>query len=118
MNIEQEINNHLKWIESIVGLLGEDEVTQDALNTITQHDRCELGQWLDSEASIKYRDLPELDQLKHSHAEFHKLAGDLISALQKDSEDEALATQAQFIEMSQKVIEYLHLLQTHEAEKK
>jgi hypothetical protein len=111
MDIGQEITNHLEWIETIASLLDSEEITQEDLQVITQHDKCTLGQWLNSEASMKFKDLPEYEKLIESHEAFHKLAGNLITALQLDKEAEAIESQEQFIEMSQKVVDYLHSLQ-------
>jgi hypothetical protein len=111
MDINQEITKHLEWIERIASLLGNEDITQDELQKITQHDKCALGQWLRSDSSRRYQNLVEFQSLIDSHDEFHKLAGHLISALRQGEEDEALKSEAQFIEMSQKVIGFLHLLQ-------
>lgn len=111
MDIGQEITNHLEWIETIASLLSGEEVTQEYLQVITQHDKCALGQWLNSEASMKFKDLPEYEKLIESHKAFHKLAGNLITASQLNKEDEAIESQEQFVEMSQKVVDYLHILQ-------
>lgn len=111
MDIGQEITNHLEWIETIASLLDSEEISQEDLQAITQHDKCMLGQWLNSEASMKFKDLPEYEKLIESHEAFHKLAGSLITALQLDKEAEAIESQGHFIEMSQKVIDYLHILQ-------
>jgi hypothetical protein len=111
MDIKQEITNHLEWIETIASLLDSEEISQEDIQVITQHDKCMLGQWLNSEASMKFKDLPEYEKLIESHEAFHKLAGNLITALQLDKEAEAIESQEQFIEMSQKVIDHLHILQ-------
>ena len=111
MDIGQEITNHLEWIETIASLLDSEEITQEELQVITQHDKCMLGQWLNSEASMKFKDLPEYEKLIESHKAFHKLAGYLITALQLDKESKAIESHKQFIEMSQKVIDYLHIFE-------
>jgi len=111
MDIGKEITNHLEWIEIIVSLLGNEKITDENLHAITQHDKCALGQWLNSEASIEFKDLPEYEKLIKSHEAFHKLAGKLITALQQDNEAKAIESQEQFIEMSQKVIGYLRVIQ-------
>lgn len=113
MDIGQEIINHLEWIEGIADLLGNEENTAEELNAITQHDNCELGHWLESEDALKFMGLPEFEKLIGSHEAFHKLAGKLITALHLGKEAEALETQEAFVEMSQKVIGYLHVLQQH-----
>lgn len=110
MDIRQEIDKHLKWIETVASLFAHEEMTQEEQHELTQHDRCALGQWLQSENSVKYRELPELAMLKENHAAFHQLAGDLISALVAGKEEEALQLQEKFIEKSQTVINCLQVL--------
>ena len=110
MDIGQEITNHLEWIEAIAEHLGSEEVSQEELQLITQHDKCALGKWLNSEASSIFNDLPEYQKLIKSHEEFHKLAGNLITAMQLNKEAEVIESHEQFIAMSQKVINYLQIL--------
>jgi len=111
MDIEHEINQHIEWIETLVSILGNREITKKDLQEIRQDDRCALGHWLNSEDSSRYKDLPELGMLKESHEAFHRLAGDLVSAVESNKEPEAIAAEKQFIAMSRSVIGYLQLLQ-------
>lgn len=113
MNLKQEITNHLEWIDTMASLLGSEDIAEEKLQLIIQHDQCLLGQWLGSDDSAGYKQLPEFDKLIESHDAFHKLAGNLITALQQGKETEALESQAQFIEMSKKVISYIKILQSH-----
>lgn len=113
LNIDQEILKHLEWIESIVALLGNEAVGDDEIEAVSQHDRCELGRWLESDESARYREHAEFEQLKQSHKTFHAMAGELISALQSGNENEAVASQKMFIAISQEVIAYLSRLRAH-----
>ena len=111
MDIAQEIDKHLQWIKTVLSLIGDDKVTAKDLEEITQHDRCALGQWLHVEGSEKFKDLPELERLTESHEAFHKLAGDLVTAVEAGEESEATSLQERFIAKSQQLIESLHVLQ-------
>ena len=111
MDIKQEIFNHLEWIEKIAALIGNEDLTEEDLHTITQHDKCALGKWLASDSAAIYRDLPEFEGLVENHDAFHKLAGSLISAFRQGNEQEAIKSGVEFIEMSQKVIGHLQSLQ-------
>lgn len=110
MDIKQEINQHLEWIERIASLLGSEEVTQEKIDELTQHDNCELGRWLNAEDSAAYHSFSEFQALIDSHAEFHQMAGELLEVLERGEESEALETEARFIEMSQRVIDHLQAL--------
>ena len=91
-------------------------MTEEDLRAITQHNKCSLGHWLNSDASTKFKNLLEFEKLIESHDVFHKLAGSLITALQLGKEAKAIELQTQFIEMSQKVINYIQILQENSGE--
>lgn len=111
MDLRKEITNHIDWIEKIASLLGDEPITDEALQALTRHDQCELGRWLDSDESKALQSFPEFPELVESHNRFHLLAGEMISALQQDDEARALQSEQSFLEMSQKVIENLHELE-------
>jgi hypothetical protein len=111
MDLGQEIENHLEWIDGIASLLGAEEFSEAELQKIISHNACELGQWLSSEGSGLYSGMPEFSQLVDSHELFHKLAGELIAAIQSGEEKKAVEVEEDFIRMSQQVVGYLQLLQ-------
>lgn len=111
MDLNQEVTNHLQWIESLAAILGTDELTYEYLQRVTQHDKCALGKWLDSDEPGELKKRDEFELLIDSHDAFHRLAGDLITAAQQNKEADALELQAMFIEESKKVIGYLQSLQ-------
>ena len=113
MDINQEIMKHLEWIESVVSLIGNKAVSKEEIQGISSHDRCELGRWLDSDESVKYKNLSVFERLKESHEAFHSLAGELISAFEEGNEDQAVASQERFVALSQEVIGYLRALEAY-----
>ena len=115
MDIRQEIDNHLNWIENIVSLLGRDSVSDEELAEVTRHDRCALGQWLESGDASEFKGLPALEALKESHDQFHRLAGDLIKAVEAGDETQAVASGEKFVGMSREVIAHLQALQQSRA---
>ena len=111
MDLEQEIENHLEWIDSIASLLEVEEFSDVDFDKITNHDDCELGHWLSTEGSELYKALPEFNELIDSHEAFHKLAGELVAAIQAGDERKAVEVQEDFIRMSQEVVGHLQRLQ-------
>ncbi|MEE4659684.1 MAG: CZB domain-containing protein [Halieaceae bacterium] len=117
MDIRQEIDNHLNWIENIVSLLGRENLSDEELAEVTRHDRCALGQWLASTEASEFKELPELQALKESHDQFHRLAGDLIKAVEAGDEAQAVASEEKFVGMSREVIAHLQALQQSREDK-
>lgn len=111
MDIRQEIDNHLNWIENIVSLLGRENLSDEELAEVTRHDRCALGHWLESAEAAEFKEVPELEALKESHDQFHRLAGDLIKAVEVGDEAQAVASEEKFVGMSREVIAHLQALQ-------
>ena len=111
MDLGQEIENHLEWIDSIAALLDAEEFSSVDFEKITSHSACELGQWLSSEGSELYGELPEFSQLIESHESFHKLAGEMLAAIQAGDENKAVEVEEHFITMSQEVVGHLQQLQ-------
>lgn len=111
MDLRNEIINHIEWMDAVASLLGGEMVAEETIQELTQHDKCALGQWLNSEASREFKGLPQFESLIQSHTAFHRLAGNLISAVQLGREADALESHKQFIEESKKVVGYLQTLQ-------
>ncbi|NNJ91791.1 MAG: CZB domain-containing protein [Gammaproteobacteria bacterium] len=111
MDLEQEIENHLAWIDGIASLLDAEEFSEADMQKITSHNTCELGHWLSAEGLELYKGMPEFRQLVDSHEVFHKLAGELIAAIQSGEESKAVEVEQDFIRMSQEVVGYLQRLQ-------
>jgi len=107
MNIDEEISNHLQWIELVASLLSPDAPDDGEIDELTSHDQCSLGHWIESADAQKYRDSDTFQQLDKSHAAFHDLAGDLVILAQQDSMEKAEEVEERFIHLSQEVIEAL-----------
>lgn len=114
MDLAKEIGNHLEWIDSIASLLAGGDLSEEELSRISRHDNCQLGQWLDSKGADRFRGYDEFQALLDSHAEFHQLAGNLVSALQQGEDDKALEAQELFIASSHNVITHLQTMEAME----
>lgn len=111
MDITQEISNHLEWVDSVASLLGNFELLDEDYEEITQHDKCKLGEWLNSAEASVLKDYAEFDALVESHEIFHLLAGALIATAVSGNEEESLGVQQEFLEKSHEVIGHLQNLQ-------
>ncbi|MBL8470378.1 MAG: CZB domain-containing protein [Rhodocyclaceae bacterium] len=111
MDIDQEILKHLDWIESLVSLMGKQNVSNEEILEVSTHDRCQLGRWLESEDLSAYKDFPDLDALKDSHKAFHRFAGQMVRAVRANDEMQALAAQDGLLAKSREVMDYLAAMQ-------
>jgi hypothetical protein len=111
VDINQEINKHLGWIESVVSLVSGENITNNDIEDVSRGDLCDLGQWLNSADLGNVKSPAEFHGLKESHEAFHNLAGKLLAALSTENEDEVAMYLEKFIETSQQVIVYLYALQ-------
>lgn len=111
MDLSQEIANHLEWMDTVASLINNEKFSEEDLQEISSHDKCDLGQWMESEASQALHGLDEFQKLIESHEAFHKLAGKLIELYQQGKESETLEVEEQFIHMSQEVITHLQMLE-------
>lgn len=110
MDLELEITNHIRWIDSLASLLDSEELTEETFSAISEHDKCALGQWLMSKESKSLQGLPEFEKLIESHKLFHELAAEMVEAVQLNQETDVMVLQTQFIEESRKVIDNLRRL--------
>lgn len=113
MDINQEINKHLDWIEAVASLIGNEALSNDDVVKLSQHDRCDLGKWLASDESESLRTYPEFQNLQESHKDFHSLAGELILALHAGDEAKSMSSARAFIGASEQVVSYLKELQQY-----
>lgn len=72
---KSKVRHHMQGTETLVA----SEVAKD--------DRCELGKWLHSQEQ-EYHGKPEFDEAVQAHAQFHRVAGDVIHQSKKVSQEE------------------------------
>ena len=79
MNLESAFEKHGGWIEKFCAAI----FNQDTLDIATyeKDNNCELGEWLYGEAKAQYGGLNAYANLILSHAEFHKVAGKVVRAI-------------------------------------
>jgi hypothetical protein len=110
LDFDQEIDNHLQWIDNVATLLNNENLDADEMRELTRHDHCSLGQWMASSQADTLRQTEAFRLLEESHQHFHHAAGDLVVALQQDNEQAAMQAQDRFLQLSQQVVEHLALL--------
>jgi hypothetical protein len=79
LDLESAFEKHGGWIEEFCTAI----FNQDTLDAATyeKDKNCELGKWLYGEANALYSGLNAYTNLITSHAEFHKVAGRVVQAI-------------------------------------
>lgn len=89
INIMDAINAHIRWKIRLENYLnGTSEEKLDA-NIICRDDQCVLGKWIHGTALKHFRDDEGLTALRDHHAEFHVIAGEVVSKMQANDKDAA-----------------------------
>jgi methyl-accepting chemotaxis protein len=79
MNLENAIAAHAEWKTKFRSAIEKKEKLDAA--SISQDNKCPLGQWLHGEAKAKYAGLRSHGVCLAKHAEFHKCAGEVAKAI-------------------------------------
>jgi len=84
INIMDAINAHIKWkIRLEKYLAGTSEEKLDPA-VVCRDDQCVLGKWIHGSAEKHFQDGEGLKVLRDDHAEFHVIAGKIVSSVQKN----------------------------------
>lgn len=118
MEIGEEIAKHLEWIELVSSLIGEEGLSDEKREEISRHDLCALGAWLDSSEAKRFEPSEVLTQVRERHEKFHRLAGELMAAIEGDKASAAVSIQETLIQTSQSLIEGLIALRDGESSNK
>lgn len=110
MNFDEAIKVHTYWKVTLRWMINGHRAV-DADEKSDAH-RCELGNWID-QVGAEFGSLPEFQMLKHEHAEFHRVAGEVISKVQQGLVAEAdvmLSTEGSFTAASARTIDAIRAL--------
>lgn len=89
INIMDAINAHIKWKIRLEKYM--DGTSEEKLDSkvICRDDQCVLGKWIHGPAEKHFQGDDGLKALREDHAEFHVIAGKIVSSVQ--SNDRATA---------------------------
>ncbi len=87
IDLNNAIKRHVEWKVKLRTAIDLHEKL-DA-ETISKDNKCEFGEWLHSEATEKYRNLPSFAVCLAKHAQFHKEAGKVASTINAGKFEEA-----------------------------
>jgi hypothetical protein len=82
------ISAHVLWKKRLQSLL--DGTSEETLNpdNIGLDNKCGLGQWIYSDGQA-YKDMEKFEEVRLMHAEFHKMAADVVRLYQSGDQNGA-----------------------------
>lgn len=89
MNFDDAISAHASWkikLRLIISKASDEKLDP---NNVEKDNQCELGKWIYGDGS-KHKSFPEYEELRLSHAKFHKCAADIIRKAQAGIANEAM----------------------------
>lgn len=78
LNLSQVIEAHMAWKVRLQGTLLGTSNEQLEVAAVAQDNVCALGKWLYTEGQHHYGRLPEYEELRKTHADFHLCAGQVL----------------------------------------
>lgn len=106
MNFEEAVTVHQRWKTRLrVVIDGKSSENLDP-NQVCKDDQCELGKWIHSEGVKSMGSKAEFQDVKHTHAYFHRAAGEVLrKALAGDKAGATILLDGEFYQASSTVIQ-------------
>ncbi|MCG8571115.1 MAG: methyl-accepting chemotaxis protein [Spirochaetes bacterium] len=108
INFNTLILQHILWMIKVRGVL-DDRLTID-LNTVGDHTKCDLGQWIINKASNDLKETPDFLKMTQEHEELHSLIIDIIKKKSNTEREELEQQFERLIKLSEKIVTYLKSL--------
>jgi len=89
LNFMGAIEAHVRWkvrLEAYISGTGEDHLDPDV---VCLDDQCLLGKWIYGGGGAKYGSHPLFPDLKQTHMQFHRAAGDIIRTVDAGDREKA-----------------------------
>jgi hypothetical protein len=108
INIMDAVAAHIKWkvrLEDYIN--GSSTETLDPM-VICRDDQCALGKWIHGTAANYFNHSDDFQRLRADHAQFHFIAGNVVSKVQTHDQTGAEALmQGEYAHVSRKVVQAL-----------
>jgi hypothetical protein len=107
------INAHQAWKQKLRSAIGGGEERKLNPNEVCKDNQCALGKWLYG-AGKKYQHTPDYEPLRHTHAEFHVCAADILRLTQQGDKDSANAMLVgEFFDLSNRTVQHIVAMKRH-----
>jgi len=107
------IDAHQAWKQKLRGAIGGGEERKLNPDDVCQDNACALGKWIYG-AGREFEHVPEYEPLRHTHAEFHVCAADILRKAQKGDKDSANAMLVgDFFDLSNRTVQHIVAMKRH-----
>ncbi|OIQ97017.1 diguanylate cyclase [mine drainage metagenome] len=110
LDLFEAIQAHITWKARFQNAINGESKEVFSPEEVCVDTGCELGKWIHSPFSNIFHDQPHFENLKNTHAEFHKIAGDIVIKIQSNSGESLDQSIDEFNRISRVLIRDLHQL--------
>ena len=110
LDLAEAIQAHITWKARFQNAINGESKEIFSPGEVSVDTGCELGKWIHSPFSKIFHDQPHFENLKNTHAEFHKIAGDIVIKIQSNSKESLDQSIDDFNRISRSLIRDLHQL--------
>ena len=90
MNLDDALRSHLQWKIRLRTSIIAQRADMRA-NDVRNDDACELGQWLYGDGGRSHGGIAAFEELRGTHAAFHRAAADVVALMEARRFDDASA---------------------------
>ncbi len=89
LNFQEAVAAHQRWKARLQACI--DGTRSEKLDPaiVGRDDQCVLGKWIHGQGAATFGDLPVFSELKAGHAEFHRVAGEVLTSVYAGRAEEA-----------------------------
>ena len=87
IDIKHAIDAHMHWRHRLENYARGQSFEQFEIESVIADHRCELGQWIHAVGRVRYGHLPQFQELDTVHADFHRQAGVIVDATQRQQRE-------------------------------
>lgn len=88
LNMKEAIDAHLAWRKRLEAAIADQSIAGYEIGTVASDNQCKLGKWLGQDAK-RFAMMPEYQNLRRAHAEFHLVAGEILAEIRDGSYESA-----------------------------
>ena len=107
------IDAHQSWKQKLRSAIAGGEERKLNPDDVCKDNQCALGKWIYS-AGRAFEDTPDYEPLRHTHAEFHVCAADILRKAQQGDKDGANAMLVgDFFDLSNRTVQHIVAMKRH-----